>query len=1189
MNLAELRSTLDRHCANGTSAWPSVFSLGQRGLLDGLAEGLRTRSAELPRLRVDVPRWFQSRPYEIHLAKAFELYAGVAEANGAKVSVSGLVSVFGAGPVADVQVELEGARTSPQPYSVIRCREIERGKRDPLWPWKARRPAHTVEVPVVPVITIGTNELEGPVAWLRFDWVARPEAAGEGHVYLAPAQMAVQRTRPPWYQKPGPSWWEGEVAILDFVAGRLSGRSVNTLPNGEPVPYVLPLARNQGALSGGDLRWWMTLENGMESPLWSGDSFGLAYMLGLMRLLAKVGVKLPKGWGELAQEELMTGVLGMAAVDRAGNLKRVGLTHEKIKTAVRSFIGNGPRTIHTVIVAREQEDELRARLELDQDDWLGAEREMRFLFAGTVDEAIGKVGRHLEELGTVERAIRRYGDTCEAEWQARFAEEGQPGPTNLPPYVETQGLRLLEGGAEELKALGARSFEMPREEKQDGEAGPAPTERWRLITREDLLDRLCGFAEQPGVEQPWPAPPVGETDSLRMLCITHDAGQGKTELLRWLQRELRGRLPFGYWVVLTRAKELCRNSGEVVRRLASQLGLGRKQGVMDDLEERLGNGQVVFLIDGLDEVPQGARTEALATLIQQAWPNCRFVVAGRPHAIWLHWDPLFQVPGWRFLKLDYFTEEDQKRYLDEELFGRVTETIEAPKELLAVPRALYYVRRLAGKSPEELARIRTPSDVYLHAVKEMVTYGVKAKAARGIAEEAVMELLSAIAFEMVAGRNFEAIERGGMDEFLSAVARRCGEYQASLGSKGRRTGRPRRDLAWCRRELRRVASMNEMLNGGLLERGCPERIQWRNRSLQEFFAGFWLANYCVEQDQARLRGMLHIDQEVTTHDYRWMWRFLGEMPEAACARERWVRALEPVYLPDAFPVPKGGTELKRSTEVIWRTWERMERDGKGVIEQFCTGFREILVNPSHLDSGIAEQMLRNLVRCHLDPKDEPRLFQMGSLPVEKGRYDDELWHSVRMNPFWMGKYVVTEEEYRLFEPASPMRFGVRFPRVGVTWYDGWVFARWAGCRLPTEAEWEYACRSGTATAYSFGDSELRLSKYAWCHENSGYRLHQVGRNPANDWGLYDMHGLVWEWCDQWYGDYSIGVVRAGEGGHNRSADRERICRGGSYLFDARHCRSAYRGKRWPGATGEDIGLRLVSSAVPEGEARQQRV
>lgn len=141
MNLAELRSALDGHCINIEDAWPSVFSLGQRGLLDGLAEGLRTASAELPRLRADVPRWFQRRAHEVHLLQAFELHAGVAEANGASKSLDALVSAFGAGPVADVQAELEGARDADQPFSKIRRQEIEQDKRDTLWPWKSRRPA----------------------------------------------------------------------------------------------------------------------------------------------------------------------------------------------------------------------------------------------------------------------------------------------------------------------------------------------------------------------------------------------------------------------------------------------------------------------------------------------------------------------------------------------------------------------------------------------------------------------------------------------------------------------------------------------------------------------------------------------------------------------------------------------------------------------------------------------------------------------------------------------------------------------------------------------------------------------------------------------------------------------------------------------------------------------------------------
>ena len=170
-------------------------------------------------------------------------------------------------------------------------------------------------------------------------------------------------------------------------------------------------------------------------------------------------------------------------------------------------------------------------------------------------------------------------------------------------------------------------------------------------------------------------------------------------------------------------------------------------------------------------------------------------------------------------------------------------------------------------------------------------------------------------------------------------------------------------------------------------------------------------------------------------------------------------------------------------------------------------------------------------------------FAMGTPAGEKGRRDDESQRKVRVDPFWMGKHEVTWDEYRLFmfsqmakedvnkdavvdaisRPTRPyveMSFGMGingFPAISMTQHAANKYAQWLSAktgqfyRLPTEAEWEYACRAGTTTAYSFGDDPSQLGEYAWFGDNSDGKYQKVGTKKPNPWGLHDMHGNVMEW------------------------------------------------------------------------------
>jgi formylglycine-generating enzyme required for sulfatase activity len=149
-----------------------------------------------------------------------------------------------------------------------------------------------------------------------------------------------------------------------------------------------------------------------------------------------------------------------------------------------------------------------------------------------------------------------------------------------------------------------------------------------------------------------------------------------------------------------------------------------------------------------------------------------------------------------------------------------------------------------------------------------------------------------------------------------------------------------------------------------------------------------------------------------------------------------------------------------------------------------------------------------------------------------------------------------------------------YPVVCVTWYGARQYARQYGKRLPTEAEWEKACRGGNSGKYCFGDDEGKLGSYAWYGEEKG-STHPVGQKLANAFGLFDMHGNVWEWCEDWYdsGYYARSLVQNPTGG----GGEYRVLRGGSWYSYAVVCRSADRYGNAPGIRSDDYGFRCAAS------------
>jgi sulfatase modifying factor 1 len=323
-----------------------------------------------------------------------------------------------------------------------------------------------------------------------------------------------------------------------------------------------------------------------------------------------------------------------------------------------------------------------------------------------------------------------------------------------------------------------------------------------------------------------------------------------------------------------------------------------------------------------------------------------------------------------------------------------------------------------------------------------------------------------------------------------------------------------------------------------------------------------------------------------------------------------------IHLLNAFPqiVVSGGAgslQVLEGTEslaapTVWRalTWR-----------QAASPWSWVDVWPSSSSRSYRVRVYTNLPPANPDPAKlawiPPGTFIMGSPSTEAGRYLDETQHTVTLSKgFYMGMYLVTQQDYLAVISNNPSYFSssnyysedLSRPVEQVSWNEakayctqltqqeqaagrlpaGWVY------RLPTEGEWEYACRAGTTRAFSFGNAIYDgMADFNSHYEYdagigdipdanpSGYvgMTLAVGSYPPNPWGLFDTHGNVWEWCLDWYGgDYPAGDATDPQGSVSGS---NRVFRGGAWSYVGRYCRSDVRNSAGPDTRRSSIGFRLV--------------
>ena len=258
----------------------------------------------------------------------------------------------------------------------------------------------------------------------------------------------------------------------------------------------------------------------------------------------------------------------------------------------------------------------------------------------------------------------------------------------------------------------------------------------------------------------------------------------------------------------------------------------------------------------------------------------------------------------------------------------------------------------------------------------------------------------------------------------------------------------------------------------------------------------------------------------------------------------------------AIPLPPSGLVIKDETDL----YVRALKVGKHKYEETFKEGKSIFVKHS-------KEPIKNMVFV------QGGTFQMGS---NSGDDDEQPIHTVTVSSFYMDKTEVTQAEYRKVMGKNPSHFSGcdDCPVESVSWHDANAYAKKVGKRLPTEAEWEYAARGGNKSkGYTYSGSN-DLDAVGWYDNNSGSKSHPVAQKQPNELGLYDMSGNVWEWCWDWYGDYSSSSQTDPQGSNS---GEYRVLRGGDWYGLDYYCRVANRSGDLPSYRNDSSGFRLVLS------------
>ena len=623
--------------------------------------------------------------------------------------------------------------------------------------------------------------------------------------------------------------------------------------------------------------------------------------------------------------------------------------------------------------------------------------------------------------------------------------------------------------------------------------------------------------------------------------------------------------------------------------------------------------RVWILFDGLDEVEKKDRADLRERLreLSERYERCTILVTSRPEG--------FQSPGalFREAELQPLPEASQRELLTRwigargagELFPRITDHPRLA-EIAETPLMLTLLAKLERErleqAPEDRRELPHASvELYDQAIDLLLRRGHGAEPKQVNDTTAAREILHALSLHL----QHDDVESWDFrQELYPALLEVLDEHPDLDKMVGRSWNNPENFLEDVGR------------NSGILAECDGPGTPWRymHRSLREYLAAEALLRPAIERPAIGLE-LLTGDPSRWGQTFVLLCSLLRNSPEAQqMLLEALVTSKREVALrtlPELEGLPP-----KRSVELLKKI-ERWDGDdlaeltvgllrGNYPAETIRDAVLEDVSEEMEIqdlayryyaleEAGIAidrEELFRRCGRpveesveldwCRVPPDGDGVTVLMGSAEGEEGRFAWEgPQHEVEVPEFELARTPVTEAQYAQFHSRRG-RDENPCPVAEVRWWEAWLFSRWIGGTLPTESQWECACRAGATTRFWSGDAEQDLERVGWYNENSKGRAHSVGEKPPNEYGLRDMHGNVWEWCmDRWSGRYEdSSQVHPAAYGRKQTGDRDRVFRGGGFLTESRIARSACRGHARPEYCYRTLGFRpareIAEDTVP---------